>query len=117
MTAAEFLNGLSDEKLAYAENLIGQRDESLARIAAMDAELASLKMKHDEAVQTKISEIDALKAEKTELAATVDALGGTELGQQLHKQKEIERLTAEAAEFEKRKLAALDRAAELAESK
>lgn len=71
MTSVEFLKSLSGDVLAYAENLVSQRDDALARIAAHDAVAAGL------------------QAQLADQAKLVALLGGTELGQQMAKEKRL----------------------------
>lgn len=87
MTYQEFIKGMIGETLAYAENLVGQRDDAITRIAAHDENVAKLKSEHDAVIAAKNEEIAT--AQKL-----VDMMGGTEIGQQLAKQKQIDELTA-----------------------
>lgn len=124
MDFATFTKNMTGEELAYAENMAAQRDDGIAQaaaaaqaisdansahaaeLAARDAELQKIKDDHAALIEAVAAQhAKALKTATDQLAdkaALVEALGGTELGQQMAKQKAIDAALAEKAAIEKK---------------
>lgn len=93
------------------ENIVGQRDDALARIEKHASEMAELAQKHadaltekdlekESALAAKDAEIDKLRTTLAEAVSIIEALGGTELGQKMAREKRLAELAAHKAALE-----------------
>ena len=105
MTTAELLKTLSDEQTAaFNAALIEQRTALQAAFAKNEQELVAA---HAEIISSKdaaLSEAEIVKtdlqSQLKEISDKVDLLGGTEMAEQLRKQKRLDEIAAQKAALE-----------------